>query len=109
MKQLDNRVSFNDTLNADESQSLSVETGRATQVMILIDDGETGSKPSQYTLEQEIFTQEFDDYHFYAEESQEQSRSWIDSAFGEKMRFTFTNTSGSPGEYRIVINVYQRR
>jgi|APHM01.1.fsa_nt_gi hypothetical protein len=109
MKQLDNRVGFSGTLNPDESTSLSVETARATQVMILIDDGQSGSKPSQYSLKQEIFTQEFDDYHFYDTVTEEQSRSWIDSAFGEKMRFTFTNTSGSAGDYRIVINVYQRR
>lgn len=98
---------FNDTITTTTNETLTVNTSRADKVIVTIDDGTTGNKAGQYTMTQRVHHDEISDYQFYDEVTGEQSRSWTDPAWGDKMEYEFNNTSGTDSNYRIVLKSYR--
>jgi hypothetical protein len=98
---------FNGTVTTGTNETLEVNTSRAEDVIIFVDDGTTDNQPQQYSMIERVFNSSIGDYQFYDAVSGENARSWIDSAWGEKMQFEFNNTSGSNSTYRIVISSYR--
>jgi hypothetical protein len=98
---------FSGAIGNTNSISLTVDTARADDVIVLIDNGNTDGAPDTYTMTQRVYTSEFDDFQFYDEVTGETSRSWVGNAWEEKMEFEFTNTSGSSAQYRIVIRSFR--
>jgi len=100
-------ANVNKTITTGTNESLEVNTSRADEVVVFIDDGTTDGIPASYTMTQRVYTSEDDDYRFYDEVTSQTSRSWLDSAWGEKMEFEFNNTSGADETYRITIKSYR--
>lgn len=98
---------FDGTIADGDSETLELETSRAKDVIILIDNGSTDGTPETYTLTQRVYTAPIDDYQFYDSVSDETSRSWVDAAWGQRMQFEFENVSGNEATYRITIKVYR--
>lgn len=98
---------FSGAIPNTDSVSLVVDTSRADDVIVLVDNGNTDGTPATYTMTQRVYTSEFDDFQFYDEVTNETSRSWVGNAWEEEMEFEFTNTSGSSGQYRIVVRSFR--
>lgn len=105
-EQLDS-ARFDGTITTGTNETLEVDTRRAEDILILIDDGTTDSQPATYDMTQRVYTSSFDAYQLYDEVTGETSRSWVDDAWGEKMEFEFNNQSGSDASYRIVVRSYR--
>lgn len=98
---------FNGSIAAGGTEQLTVEISTAKYVVVYIDNGTTGSTPPEYTMTQDVYNQNFDDWQFYDEVTAETARSWEDIARGAEMRFTFENTSAASGTYRICVRSYK--
>jgi len=98
--------SFNGLLTDGESVSLSVDSTRAADVVLLIDGGDSATEPETYDLQQELFSSELGAYQFYDSITSTTSRSFVDPALGRKVRATVTNTSGNQAKYRISITSF---
>jgi len=95
------------TITTGTNETLEVKTSRGSDVLVLIDDGTQDGAPAEYTMTQRIYTSEVGGYQFYDEVTGQTARSWLDSAWGEKMQFEFDNTSGADATYRIAITSYR--
>lgn len=80
---------------------LELSTAPADTVITQIDDGTTGSNAAQYTLTQEVYSPELNDWMIYDEVTGQTALSWIDDAIGERWRITIENTSGGSANYRV--------
>lgn len=98
---------FDGTITTSTNETLAVDTSRASDVIVLVDDGSTDGEPAEYTMTQRVYNSEINDYQFYDAVTAQTSRSWVDSAWGEKMQFEFDNTSGGDASYRIVVTSYR--
>lgn len=100
-------ATFNGSIANGSSESFTVDTARAEDLIILIDDGTTDNTPSQYTLTQRVRVQEQNDYQFYDQVTGSNSRSFTDPAWGSDMQVEIENTSGASANYRISIKSYR--
>jgi hypothetical protein len=106
-KEEQDSATIDTTITAGGSESLEVDTSRASSVIVLIDSGTADATPPEYKMTQRIYENEYDEHLFYDEVTAETARSWLDSAWGEKMQFEFENTSGADERYRITITSYR--
>lgn len=100
-------ASFDGSINNGNSKTFEVNTSRAEDLTVLLDDGTTDNTPSQYTLTQRVYSSEHSDYQFYDRVTSSTSRSFTDPAWGDKMQIEVENTSGSSDTYRITIVSYR--
>lgn len=105
-RELLDKDSFEGSIANNGSETLTVNTSRANDILILLDDGTVDAQPAQYTLTQRVRQTSFGQHQFYDEVTAETSRSWVDGAWGESMEFEFTNTSGASASYRISVESY---
>lgn len=98
---------FDGTITTTSNEVLEVNTSRADEVIVLIDDGSEDGTPAEYTMTQRIRPNTTGFFQLYDEVTAETSRSWVDSTFGDAMQFEFDNTSGSDSTYRITIISYR--
>jgi hypothetical protein len=102
------RKTFSGTIANGSSETITVETGRSDEVVILVDDGSTGGAPAEYTLTERVYIPDIDDYQFYDEVTGSTARSFLEPTYGIKGEFEFTNTSGSDSTYRITITAWRK-
>lgn len=105
-EELDKKT-FDSTINDTNTESFEVDTSRAEDIVILLDDGTTGNTPASYDMTVKVYSNKVNDYQFYDEVTGETSRALGEVAWGDKMKFEFTNKSGSNANYRITILVYR--
>lgn len=105
-EQLDSST-FNGSIANGATETFEVNTSRASNVIILIDDGTTDTEPAQYDLTQRIYSPPQDAYQFYDSVTASTARAFTDPAWGSKMEVEITNTSGTSGNYRISIISYR--
>lgn len=106
-EQLDTEV-FDDSIDPGSSETFEVDTARAENIIILIDNGTTGVEPAEYTLTQRVRVQEHSDYQFYDQVTASTSRSYTDPAWGSHMEVEIENTTASSANYRITIKSYRK-
>ena len=99
--------SYDDTIVAGGSTTLSVRTVDADSVVLLIDDGTKDGFPSSYDLTQRVLSVEHNEYQFYDEVTEETARSWEDPAVPTDMEYEITNVSGGDATFRISVISYQ--
>lgn len=99
---------FEGTIVNGGAETLTVDTTRAENLLILIDDGTTGNQPSQYTLTQRVLSTEFSDFFFYDQVTGSTARSFADPAWGDDMEVEIENTSGADDTYRITVKSYRK-
>lgn len=98
---------FNGTITDTNSEQLEVQTATAEYVQVILDDGTTGNQPSQYTVTQDYYQPKFSDYMEYSTITGQTAKSIRTETRGSRLRFTFTNTSGSNDTYRIVVQSFR--
>jgi len=84
-----------------ETFTLSLYTQRTDEIVILIDNGSKDSVPPEYTLTERVYSHFFDDMMYLREFATETSRSWQMPASKKKHEFTFENTDGQAGDFRV--------
>lgn len=89
------------------TEQLEVKTTTADYVQVMLDDGTTGNDPPQYTITQEYYQPQFDDYMEYSTATGQTAKSLRGDGRGAKLRFTFENTSGSSATFRIVVQTFE--
>lgn len=101
------RESDEQSLAQGESITLTVDTDSedVDQVVLLVDDGSTGSNAPQYTLNTDIRRSEWDptDWQRYAVESGTTALSIVDPAYPEKMRYEITKDGSGSSTYRATL------
>lgn len=98
---------FEGTIVNTESEVLEVSTASADYVQVMIDDTTTGGTPPTYDVVQDYYEPAVDDYMRYSSQTGQTVRAIRDNARGARLRFTFTNSSGSDNDYRIVVKTFK--
>jgi len=94
------------TLSNGETETLELNTsGNSDDVVVMIDDGTSGSNAASYDLLAEVEGNGNVGYQYFDEVTGETALSWQDPAIGERMRYTLTNSSGGSANYRVTILV----
>jgi hypothetical protein len=98
---------FEGTLQGGESATLQVHSATATDAVLFIDNGTTGSKTSQYDIEEDIFVPALDDFMAAARSSGNDALKQEIDPRGADLRVTVTNTSGSEDTYRLALSCFK--
>lgn len=85
-------------LDADDAFSLTVETEGATDVVLLVDDGNRGNTPPLYTLTQRVEVTEFGRFMFYDRLEETQARSVVDPAIPPRWQVVIRNATGDDSQ-----------
>lgn len=105
--ELGDTETFDGSIADGATEELEVKTSTADYVQVLIDDGTTGGVPASYDLNQDYYVPSVDDYMRYSEQTGQTATSIRSSTRGARLRFAFTNSSGAPADYRIVVNTFK--
>ena len=100
-------TTFDEEITSGGSTELEVDTSRAQDIVVYVDDGTTGGSPASYSMTIDANHTEFDDYH-----RQEQVTSGTDlyhryDANGNTMKVTITDESASAATRRILVKTYR--
>lgn len=106
-RELKDKVTFTGNIGNASTETFTVDTSRAEDLIILVDDGTTDNQPAEYTMTQRVYSTGLGDFQFYDEVTTSTSRSFTDPAWGSQMEIQFENTSGSSSNYRITIEAYR--
>lgn len=107
--ELQQTETFEGSIGNQQSKEITVQIPRSQHVVVYIDNGTTGGTPSQYNMTQDVYLTEIEDYMQYDSVTNETAKSWEDITRGSKMRFTFTNVSGSSDTYRIAVKTFKQK
>jgi hypothetical protein len=92
---------YEGNVDGGETFTLSLDTQRTDEIVILIDDGSKDRVPPEYTLTERVYSHHFDSMMYLREFTTETSRSWQMSASNKKHEFTFENTDLQAGDFRV--------
>lgn len=105
--ELEDVDTFEGSIGVDGTEELEVKTASADYVTVILDDGTTGNAPSEYTVEQQYYIPSFDDYMQFSSQTAQTASSLNTAARGARLKYRFTNTSGSSDTYRIVVQTFK--
>lgn len=95
------------SISADGSVQLEVNTGRAEEVIVLIDDGTTGGSPASYNLLVDSYNSEVDDYQRLVDSQGSTDTNHKFDSFGENVRVTIEDASSSASNRRVLVKSYR--
>lgn len=101
-------ATFNAQIGASGSETLEVQTGRAEDVVLFIDDGTTGGAPATYSLSVDTYHDEYDDYQRQTDVSGGSAFYHEFTANGSKMQVTITDTSSVAATRRVTLKSYRQ-
>jgi len=105
--ELDEVQTFDGSIANAGTEQLEVKTTTSDYVQVILDDGTTGGTPPQYTVTQEYYQPQLDDYMEYSNATAQTAKTIRENTRGARLRFTFENTSGASGTYRIVVQTFK--
>lgn len=99
--------SFDGSIDAGTSETLEVDTGRASEVVLYVDGGTTGTAPASYSLSVDAYHDEVTDY--LRQQDVGATTALFDefSANGSSVRITLTDESATANTRRIVVKSYR--
>lgn len=98
---------FDGTITNGGTQELEVKTATSNYVQTTLDDGTTGGTPPQYTIVQEYYHPQFDDYMEYSTATAQTTKAIREDARGARLRIRIENTSGSDATFRISVQTFE--
>ena len=98
---------FEGSITSGGSETLEVKTGRASTVVVYVDDGTTGGAPASYSLTLDAHHDEFDDYQ--RQESVAAGTAFYNemTANGSKMKVTLSDESAGTATRRVLVKSYR--
>lgn len=105
--ELEDTETFEGSIANGSTEQLEVKTSTSEYVQVMLDDGTTGNPPPQYTVTQEYYQPQFDDYMEYSEATGQTAKTIREAGRGARLRFTFENTSGASATFRIVVKTFK--
>lgn len=99
--------SFEGSIGSGSSETIEVDTSRASEVVLYVDDGTTGSAPASYSLSVDAYHSEVSDY--LRQHTVSSTTDLFDSfpSNGSSVRITLTDESASTATRRIVVKSYR--
>lgn len=100
-------ATFNAEIGASGSTTLEVDTSRAEDLVMLVDDGTTGGAPASYSLTVDVYSDSFSGYQRFTDVAGNTDFSHEFAAYGNKMQITVTDTSSAAATRRITLKSYR--
>lgn len=98
---------FNAETASGGSETLEVQSGRASDIVVYVDDGSTGGSPASYSLTVDSYHDEFSDYHRQNSTTAGTDPYHSFDANGQTMQVTLTDESASAATRRILVKSYR--
>ena len=93
-----------------DSITVEVETDstEVSNVVLFVDD-DAGNAPATYDVTAEVYRTDPDPaaWFYYADEAGTTARSLTDPAYSQKMKYTITNRSGGPADFRAILVAFE--
>lgn len=93
-----------------DSITVEVETDstEVSNVVLFVDDN-GGNAPSAYDVTTEVYRTDSDPaaWFYYSDLTSTTAQSLTDPAYSQKMRYTITNQSGGPANFRAILVAFE--
>lgn len=99
------RNTFNATITNTSTETLTVDTSRADDLLVFVDDGTTGSAAGSYDIVIDVDVAGVT--HQYKSTTGSAALLHEETAYGNSTNVDITNSSGSDGNYRITVVSYR--